>query len=237
MSTTTETDEQRAARESAERSAQEPRDRRGPDGAKPGESDPLPNSRYAYDADEKAKAREEAPITIGGRVFRRVKKSWDVTRELRKLLRKQERAQDAIMRLEAQKDAKTEKIRGVRDLDTGGWESYPLQEEEAIEAVEREVEALDAKVDERSEESDQAAYNMIRLLLRSTEEKPDLENLQNDESVDAEEYALWEKVAEAHPKPADEFLKAKLDAAEAADLVRLLTSGAEPDPTPATPSS
>lgn len=195
--------------------APQPRDKGHPDGAPPGaKAPPVPGDKYAYDADAKAKEREEADITIGGRKFRRVKKSWDVTRELRKLLRAQERAGDKVMRLEAQKDALTEKIRGVRDLDSGGWVSYPLDDEEKIAEVEQEVEGLDEQVDQLSEDSDNAAYSMIRLLLRDPEAKDDVE-----------------------PKPSEEFLKKELDAAEAGDLVRLLTSGAEPDPTPATPST
>lgn len=219
-----------------------------PDGAKPGDSEKLPNSNYAYDADAKAKQREEAPVTIGERVFRRVKKSWDVTRELRKLLRTQERAGDKIARLEAQKDAKTEKIRGVRDLDTGGWESYPLTDEEAIAAIETEVDALDAQVDELSEQSDQAAYDMIRLLLRDTrsddERAADVakarEELQAAQAANDEDRATRAQIEledAQSAKPSDYFLKERLDASEAAELVQLLTSGREPDPTPATPSS
>ena len=212
----TETDEQRKARESAERSAakKEPRDKELPDGAKPGDSENLPGNKFAYDADAKAKEREDAPVTIGGREFRRVKKSWDVTRTLRRLLRVQERSSEKITRLEAQKEAKAEKIRGVRDIDTGGWETPPMFDEDEIAKLDAEVEALDDQVDKLSEESDQAAYDMIRLLLRDPA-APD----------------------GAEAKPDDEFLKQHLDASEAAELVRLLTSGAEPDPIAPTPSS
>lgn len=213
---TTETDEQRAARESAERSAAGGNGKRGADGARPGAGEPLPNADTGYDANAKAKAREAKSFPIGERVFFRVRKTWDVSRALAKLLREQERLQDRALRLDARKDAKAERIRGIRDIDTGGWVSYPLDDTEAIEAVEQEVEQLEDEIDKTAERIDQCAYDMIRLLLQ-------------DPTVQVDD-------PEAR-KPSDEFLKAELAAEDAGAMVRLLTSGAEPDPTPTTPSS
>lgn len=211
-----ETEEQKEARESAERSAQGANGRRGPDGAKPGDGEPLPNAGTGYDANASAKAREAKSFPIGDRTFFRVRKTWDVSRALAKLLREQERLQDKALRLDARKDAKAERIRGIRDIDTGGWVSHPLDDDEDIQKVEDEVRALEDEIDTTAEAIDQCAYDMIRLLLQ-------------DPTVQVDD-------PEAR-KPSDEFLKAELAAEDAGAMVRLLTSGAEPDPTPTTPSS
>lgn len=214
MTQVTETAEQKEARERAEASAakpKEPRDKGMPDGAKPGDT-------YEYNADEKAALREGAEITIGEKVWKRVKKSWDVTRELRKNLRTQERHNEKIMRLDAQKDAKAEEIRGLRD-DEGNWVKYPLMDEAEIDRIEAEVDKLDEKIDKLELEAEQSAYDTIRLLLHD----PSV-------AVDSDDPDASEK-----RKPTDEFLKEHLDSAEAAELVRLLTSGRPVDPTPTPP--
>lgn len=220
---TAETAEQRQARESAERSAaarkpqEVPAGKPGPDGdgAKPGAAAPsTAGDRYGYDADARATERESADIVLGGKRLRRVRKTWDVSKEQRQLLRRNEKVQDKAMRLEAVKDAKGERIRGVRDIDTGNWVTPPLMEDAEVAAVEAEIEAVDQEIDALAEEGDQIAYDIIRLGLR---------------------FADGQEGAEG--KPTDEFLKQHLAAEDAAELVRRLTRGAEPDPTPQIPSS
>lgn len=181
------------------------------DGAPAGAEQPRrPGDRYAYNADARAKAREDAPITIGGQEFHRRRKSWEVTRELRQLLRAQEKASSRAERFRAQIDALTEKIRGVRDPDTGDWVKYPLTDEDEVAELEGKVDDLNDKVDEAILEGDNAAFEMIALLLRK----------ENGDEAGGD-------------RPDVEHLKRELDAEEAGELAAVLASGAEPleDPT------
>lgn len=189
--------------------APKPRDK-GPDGLPPGVEvlDAPPASRHAFDADGRAETREGAPITIGGLTFHRRRKSWEVTRELRSLLRRQERAGGRVDRLLARIDGLTERIRGARDPE-GGWLTRPLTDDDEIDRIELEVTALEDKVDEARDEADEAAYEMIALLLRDGDgARPDTLHLKNS-----------------------------LDSEDAGDLAATLAGGGEPDPTPAIPSS
>src|SRR5687768_258507 len=87
-----------------------------PDGAPPGAAEErTPAERYAYDADGRARAREGAAVTIGEVDFHRVRKTWEVTRHMRRLLREQEMHVGRANRLRARIDAHTDKIRGVRE--------------------------------------------------------------------------------------------------------------------------
>jgi hypothetical protein len=156
-----------------------------PDGAKPGAEIVTPSDRHAYDADGKAAAREAAPITIGGETFHRRRKNWKITRDLRALLRKQERAQVKSMRANKKIDA----------LD--------------VDADDAELDRLNGEIDAAQDNSDNAAFEIIALLLR------------NDDGA----------------SPPVEHLKEHLDVEDAGALAGTLSGGAEPDPTPTTPSS
>jgi hypothetical protein len=177
---------------------------RGTDGAKPGEEVRTPGDKHAFDADGRAKAREDAPVTIGGEVFHRRRKNWTVTRELRALLRDQEKCGNRAARYRARVDALTEEIRGVRDPDTGAWTKPPMTDDDAIERLEGEIDGFDAEIDAAQGESDEAAYAIIALLLRK---------------------------ADANDRPELEFLKESLDVEEAGDLASALAGGGETDPT------
>lgn len=180
------------------------------DGAKPGAETITPTDKHAFDADGRAKAREDAAITIGEKVFHRRRKSWEITRTLRKLLRRQERSGGKQERLRARIDALTEEIRGVQDPKTGAWIKQPITEEDRIEEIEVQVEVLQDEAEEAILDGDEAAYELIALLLRDDEgQNPDLEHL-----------------------------KDSLDVEDAGDLAVTLSGGGEPaaDPT-TTPTS
>lgn len=120
-----------------------------PDGAPPGaEVPPAGSQRFAFDADAKAKAREGAPVTIGGVPYRRVRKNWDATRALRGLLRTQERHQT--------KQARVRRRLEALDVDA---------DESAFEALEQDIDAL-------TDAADEVAYEVIQLLLRDDDGQP-----------------------------------------------------------------
>jgi hypothetical protein len=158
----------------------------GPDGAKPGaQVPPTASDRHAFDADARAATREAAPITIGEIVFHRRRKNWAITRELRAQLRIQERAGVRSRRA----------TKRIEDMDADADMS-------AIEALETEQDLL-------ADESDEAAYGIVALLLRDENGK----------------------------SPEIDHLKEWLDVEEAGDLAATLSTGGEPDPTPTTQSS
>lgn len=161
-------------------------DKRGPDGAPPGAVvPPTAAERYAFDADSRAADRESADVTIGGSTYQRRRKNWEVTRSLRALLRDQERAGIRANRARKRIDA----------LDP--------------DAPDEDLFVLEDAVDKATDESDEAAYRIIALLLRDGDDlSPDVDHL-----------------------------KRSLDVEDAGDLAANLAGGGEPDPTPATPSS
>jgi hypothetical protein len=154
-------------------------DRPQADGAKPGAQDPA--SKFSFNADARVAEREQGIITIGEQGFIRVRKNWDVTRSLRRLLRVQEKSGITIERLDKQ-------IVNSADDDA--------------------LDGLWGQRDEQQDKADEAAYEIIALLLKT----PDGE------------------------RPPVEHLKEWLDVQEAGDLAGALSSGREPDPSPATPS-
>lgn len=180
-----------------------------PDGAKPGDAVHGPADKHAFNADERAEAREAAPITIGEVVFHRRRKNWEVTRALRKLLRVQERAGNKAQRLRARISALTIEIRGVQDQQTGEWTRPPLDDEARIDAIDAQVEELETQVDAADLEADTGAYEIIALLIQGDDgNAPDVEHL-----------------------------KEKLDVEEAGEIANFLANGGEQDPTPETQSS
>lgn len=196
----------------APRGATKPADKRGPDGAPPGAEAPRTDAdKHAFDADGRAKAREDAPVTIGEQVFHRRRKNWQVTRELRTLMRVQERAAGKAARLRARVSALTELIRGVQDPKTGGWVKQPISDDAEIDRLEAEVEQFEEQIDVAGDAADDAAYDMIALLLR--------------------------KDGEGDEHPAVEFLKESLDSEDAGDLAANLAGGGEPAEDPTTPAA
>lgn len=122
-------------------------EQRGQDGAPPGAEVPrTPSDKHAFDADGRAETREDAPITIGGKTFHRRRKNWEVTRELRKLLRDQERASVRADRARKKIDA------------------LPA------DAPDDDLYELEQQVDVATDESDQSAYELIALLLRDDQD-------------------------------------------------------------------
>jgi hypothetical protein len=132
------------------------------DGAKPGSG--TPEGEVSFNSETTAKEREAKVITLGEdeTAFHRRRKNWQVTRELRALLRKQERSQLAIARVNKQ----------LSEL--------------PIEAPDADVQKLEDRVDALQDEGDVAAYEIIALLLRDDEgNAPTVEMLQ--EGVDVED--------------------------------------------------
>jgi hypothetical protein len=133
-----------------------------PDGAKPGSGTPGRDDHHAFDAESRAKAREAAPVTVGEQVFHRRRKNWKVTRDLRGLLRVQERA-------------------GIRS----NRANKRIEDAPADEPMDA-IEALETEVDGYQDEADEAAYSIIALLLANDEgESPDLDYLK--EQLDVED--------------------------------------------------
>lgn len=131
-----------------------------PDGAKPG-SDPLPNSSLSFNADERAEKREQAPITLGGVTYTRCRKNWTLTRNLRRLLRKQERTSIQQDRLNKQ------------------LEDLPL------DAPDDQLDRIEKEVDEAQDQGDVAAYEIIALLLKDEDDShPDLDALKDELDVE-----------------------------------------------------
>lgn len=156
-----------------------------PDGATPGSQFGPARSKHDFDADARAADREAAAVTIGGIVYHRRRKNWEATRALRALLRRQERAAIASNRARKRIDA----------LDA--------------DAPDDDLAKLEDQIDAATDESDEAAYGIIALLLRTDDGAgPDIDHL-----------------------------KASLDVEDAGDLAANLAGGGEPDPTPTTPSS
>ncbi len=187
------------------------KDKGQPDGARPGaENGDTPRGpHYAFDADARAKLREDAPITIGGVEYFRRRKNWEATRAVRRHLRDQEKSGSRVRRLTARMDRLTESIRGVRDPDTGDWKIPPAEDDAQVADLEEQIEALEAQIDERMDESDESAFGIIVTMLRDKEGNP----------------------------PAVEHLKGALDIEEAGELATNLAGGGETDPLPTSPSS
>lgn len=163
-----------------------PKEKRGPDG--PGGAAVATSDKHEFNADARAEAREQAPVTIGGQTFHRRRKTWEVTRSLRELLRRQERAGVKADRARKKIDA----------LDA--------------DAPDEELFALEDQVDAATDEADEAAYEILALLL---------------------------KAAEGGESPSTVHLKEHLDSEDAGDLAASLAGGGEPvaDPTETPDSS
>jgi hypothetical protein len=122
---------------------------------------PKATRGHQFNADERARERELADVTIGELVFHRRRKNWDVTRALRRLLREQERAQLRIQRT----------LKKIDALDA--------------DAPEEDFDALNAEIDAEQDKADEAAYGIIALLLRSDDdESPAIDHLKQHLDVE-----------------------------------------------------
>jgi hypothetical protein len=176
-----------------------------------------------FNVDERARARESAAITIGGIDFHRRRKNWTVTRELRAVMRDQERAgarqQKAARDLDELDGTEIDRLTyQLDDSNVDGdsdrakrWRAK-LDRLEADRAALEDAGELDDELDKRrdaldaaSEQSDDVAYRMIALLLRDDDGNP----------------------------PTTDFLKDELDVADVGELASKLAGGGEPDPTQA----
>lgn len=111
------------------------------DGAPPGAATKLPGDRFAFNADDRAAEREDAPITVGGVIFHRRRKTWEVTRGLRGLLRGQEKRGRAAERIRKKLEA--------LDADT----------------PDSEIDELENQLDVEIDAADDIAYGIIAHLL------------------------------------------------------------------------
>ena len=82
-----------------------------------------------FDADQRAKAREDEPITIGAQTFHQRRKNWDTTVELRRLLRARDRTA-------MQRDKAIDELSDYDGDDETRLTELEAAEEEAIVAAE-----------------------------------------------------------------------------------------------------
>ena len=166
-----------------------------------------------FNADERSATRQATPVTIGGRAFRRLKKDWDVTRVMRRLMRLQESAIAKSGRLG----------RRIAELEAEQVEAAANGEDVREEELEQKIAELVTASDEATEDAELVTYRLIALLLEPTGEDAPAGFGVTD--VDSEEWV-----------PAVEFLQPELDVEDAAGLARELTGSQDQDPQP-TPSS
>lgn len=116
---------------------------------------------HGFDADAKAKAREDAPVTIGAQTFRRRRKVWPVQRGLRSLFREQERFSAQLLRLEREEEK--------------------LEEKRLTDAVVTELEGIAEKKSDVEEKLDDLAYRIVAFGLHpdgsGPEDTADVEHL------------------------------------------------------------
>lgn len=118
-------------------------------------------SSYAFDADARAKKREDAPVTVGGLDLHRRRKNWTVSRQLRDLMQQQARAQVRVMRIRKK----------IEDLD--------------LDAADDQIDELMADAGVAQDEVDEAAYRIIACLLATEDgDEPDLDHLKEHLDVD-----------------------------------------------------
>lgn len=194
-----------------------------------------------FNADERAEAREKAPIVIGGVTFTRRRKDWKISRAMRQAMRAQEKALAKANRTR-QRVAELE-VRQVElaaePLDLDGVAEGDLDERTAeleaareakIDELEGKIDALVNSADDDVERAELTTYRLLALLLIPPadgygEDNTPLVGFGPDEldDEDAVEQAI-------------EFLQPALDVEDAAALANELTGSREPDPQP-TPSS
>jgi hypothetical protein len=188
-----------------------------------GDHAPVP---AGYDADAKAKLREDTPVTIGGHEFRRRRKTWKVSRRMRELSRDQER-----------NVALGERIRHrIAELETEQTEAATAGDTQREEDLEEQIEALVAKADEGTEVAETATYRLLALLLI-----PPLRSAGDGQAPALEGFGVLDDDELRDDTPAVEFLQVELDTEDALGILvdlGVAQGGAagEPDPQ-TTPSS
>jgi hypothetical protein len=183
---------------------------------------------HGYNADEKATERESADVVIGGQTFRRRRKNWNVTRQMRELLNAQQRAGDRQQALQRKFDeldgTAAERLRldaaGAAETDRQRMIAKAERLDEQLDALDADelVEQLDdlrAQLNAEADKADEAAFGLISLLLVEPRSEGDVEVT----------------------NPPIAFLKESLDVVDAGKLAAKLTSGGEPDPTQPTATS
>lgn len=117
--------------------------------------DTKPPDVREFNADERAKVRDETPVTIGGRKFKRKRKVWDVSREVRKLQREQESAVAKSMRLRTR----------LAELEADQLELAAKGDEDGAEAMEEQINKLVEGADTSTEDAERVTYKIIEALL------------------------------------------------------------------------
>lgn len=181
---------------------------KAPDGAKPGKSEPDPD-QHAFNADERAEARESAPVTIGGTPFFRSRLNWAANKKVTEFGDQQVKNARRQQRNGMLMDELEDQLLGVRDPETGEWRIEPAREQAKVDDLEKQIDDLRAKNRELAEEMDAAAYGILVARLRDEAGKP----------------------------PTMAHLKEHLDLAEVGDLARTLSGAEAPEGPTQTPSS
>lgn len=105
-----------------------------------------------FDADERAKSRESAPVTIGGQMFHRVRKTTKVDRELRRLGR-----EEAKLGRRRDREAKQ-----LSDLEQ---QLNDATSDTEIEGVEQQIAEVEDRIEEITGALELMSLEMIRMLL------------------------------------------------------------------------
>lgn len=154
---------------------------------------PPSSSPAGFDADARARRRESAPVVIAEARYLPVKRTTDVMRDVRAIGREQERIGRQQERLGRQAD---EELYVRKRLESGEpyLEPREFESEEAHEAAEQRVEALNARSDELGDQATHATYRMLaRLLIRESDRQhPDAGEIAAGlDVVEAEALSKW----------------------------------------------
>lgn len=117
-----------------------------------------------FDADAKADARSNAPVTIGGRTFHLRRRTWPVALRIRRVIREQERVAGQVDRL-------SRKLGRLADEEPAAGEALDAFDDRIAEASEE----LERQIDELVEESDRLAYRLVAVGLHPDGDDPDAE--------------------------------------------------------------
>lgn len=157
----------------------------------------------AFDADARAQLRADAVITIGERPFKRVKKTLEVSRELRKLIREQETNMAKATRTAAR----------IGELEAEQLEAAADGKDELEAELEAKIGELVKGVDEAREVSEVVSFRIIALLLDEQAQTGD----------DAPELLASDEEAVDH-------LVGELDVNDAVVIANMLANGIDPNP-------
>lgn len=159
-----------------------------------------------FDADERTKVRQAAPVIIAGETYNRRRKDWDTSRAMREVMRAQEKHVATSTRIR----------RRIAELEVDQIEAAASGDDEKETELEATIEALVLKADEATEHAELASYRIVELLLVPASGDRAGEPLTENELVDT--------------------LKSAMDVEDVAALARELTGSDEPDPQETPPS-